>query len=92
MGVLTWLGNQRFRLNDGFENVLGPFGLLSGAFCLGGGALDRPNRASRLALELSWASFARFLLPTMAWGASISVAVAVVVLVIVSLFRPKDLS
>ena len=34
------------------------------------GPLDRPKRASRFVLELSWASFARFLLPKMAWGAS----------------------
>ena len=34
------------------------------------GPLDRPNRASRFVLELSWASFARFLQPTMALGAS----------------------
>ena len=32
------------------------------------GPLDRPNRASRFVLELSWASLARFLLPTMALG------------------------
>ena len=34
------------------------------------GPLDRPKRASRFVLELSWASFARFLLPKMALGAS----------------------
>ena len=33
------------------------------------GPLDRPRRASRFVLELSWASFARFLLPKMALGA-----------------------
>ena len=33
------------------------------------GLLDRPKRASRFVLELSWASFARFLLPKMALGA-----------------------
>ena len=33
------------------------------------GPLDRPKRASRFVLELSWASFARFLLPKMALGA-----------------------
>merc|ERR1712138_366855 len=33
------------------------------------GPLDRPKRASRSVLELSWASFARFLLPKMALGA-----------------------
>ena len=32
------------------------------------GPLDRPKRASRFVLELSWASFARFLLPKMALG------------------------
>ena len=30
--------------------------------------LDRPKRASRFVLALSWASFARFLLPKMALG------------------------
>ena len=33
------------------------------------GPLDRPKRASRFVLELSWASFAWFLLPKMALGA-----------------------
>ena len=33
------------------------------------GPIDRPKRASRFVLELSWASFARFLLPKMALGA-----------------------
>ena len=33
------------------------------------GPLHRPHRASRFLLELSWASFARFLLPKMALGA-----------------------
>ena len=33
------------------------------------GPLDRPKRASRSVLELSWTSFARFLLPKMALGA-----------------------
>ena len=32
------------------------------------GSLDRPKRASRFVLELSWASFARFLRPKMALG------------------------
>ena len=45
------------------------FWLLWGA--LGGslGLLDRRKRASRFVLELSWASFARFLLPKMTLGA-----------------------
>ena len=34
------------------------------------GPLDQPKRASRFVLELSWAWFARFLLPKMALGAS----------------------
>ena len=74
--ILTFLKNQRFRPKDGFESVLGlsralfrsSWGYLGSSL----GPLDRPNRASRFALELSWASFARFLLPTMAWGASMS--------------------
>ena len=33
------------------------------------GASSRPKRASRFVLELSWASFARFLLPKIALGA-----------------------
>ena len=73
LGILTFLKNQRFRSKDGFESVLGlsraPFGSSWGY--LGGslGPLDRPKKASRFVLELSWASFARFLLPKMALGA-----------------------
>ena len=68
--------NQRFRSKDGFESVLGlsraPFGSSWGYLGSSLGPLDRPKRASRFVLELSWASFARFLLPKMAWGASMS--------------------
>ena len=55
--------------------VLQSFGALSGSFLelLGAsgsseGPLDRPKRASRFILELSWAWFARLLLPKMALG------------------------
>ena len=72
-GILTFLKNQRFRSKDGFESVLGlsraPFGSSWGALGSSLGPLDRPKRASRFVLELSWASFARFLLPKMALGA-----------------------
>ena len=71
-----FLKNQHFRSKDGFESVWGlswaPFGSSWGS--LGGslGALHRPKRASRFDLELSWASFACFLLLKMAlstfWG------------------------
>ena len=65
--------NQRFRSKDGFESVLGlsraPFGSSWGSLGSSLGPLDRPKRASRFVLELSWASFARFLLPKMALGA-----------------------
>ena len=68
--------NQRFRSKDGFESVLGlsraPFGSSWGSPGNSLGPLDRPKRASRFVLELFWASFARFLLPKMAWGASMS--------------------
>ena len=71
--ILTFLKKQRFRSNDGFENVLGlsraPFGSSWGSLGSSLGPLDRPKRASRFVLELSWASFARFLLPKMALGA-----------------------
>ena len=72
VGKPTFSIQRRFRSEDGFGNVLGlprgPSGP-SGA-CLGGslGPLDRPKKASRLILEFSWASFARFLLPKMASG------------------------
>ena len=73
MRILTFLKNQRFRSKDGFESVLGlsraPFGSSWGALGSSLGPLDRPKRASRFVLELSWASFARFLLPKMALGA-----------------------
>ena len=64
--------NHHFRSKDGFESVLGlsrpPFGRSWGALGSSLGPLDRPKRASRFVLELSWASFARFLLPKMALG------------------------
>ena len=76
VGFLTFLKKQRLRPKDDVENGLGlcraPFESSWGYLGSSLGLLDRPNRASRFALELSWASFARFLLPTMAWGASIS--------------------
>ena len=72
--ILTFLKNQRFRPKDGFESVLGlsraPFGSSWGSLGSSLGPLDRPKRASRFVLELSWAWFARFLLPKMALGAS----------------------
>ena len=68
-----FLKNHHFRSKDGFESVLGlsraPFGSSWGALGSSLGPLDRPKRASRFVLELSWASFARFLLPKMALGA-----------------------
>ena len=73
-GILTRLKNQRFRFKDGFESVLGlsraTLGSSSGSLRSSLGPLDRPKRASRFVLELSWAWFARFLLPKMALGAS----------------------
>ena len=73
MEILTFLENQCFRPRDVFESVLGlsraPFGSSWGYLGSSLGPLDRPNKASRFALELSWASFARFLLPKMALGA-----------------------
>ena len=73
-GILTFLKNQRFRPKDGFESALelsratpgSSWGSLGSSL----GPLDRPKRASRFVLELSWAWFARFLLPKMALGAS----------------------
>ena len=74
IGILTVLKHQRFRPKDGFESVLGlsraPFGSSWGSLGSSLGPLDRPQRASRFVLELSWAWFARFLLPKMALGAS----------------------
>ena len=74
MRILTFLKKQRFRSNDGFGSVVGlsraPFGSSWGSLGSSLGPLDRPKRASRFVLELSWASFARSLLPKMAWGAS----------------------
>ena len=65
-----FLKNQRFRSKDGFESVLGlsraPFGSSWGALGSSLGPLDRPKRASRFILELSWAWFARLLLPKIA--------------------------
>ena len=46
-----------------------PFGSSLGAFGRSEGPLDPPKRASRYILELSWAWFARLLLPKMALGA-----------------------
>merc|ERR1712078_6468 len=52
-------------LSASFWELLGlSWGSLGSSF----GPLDRPKRASRFVLELSWASFARFLLPKMALG------------------------
>ena len=74
--ILTFLKKQRFRSNDGFGSVVGlsraPFGSSWGSLGSSFGPLDRPKKASRFALELSWASFDRFLLPNMACGASMS--------------------
>ena len=76
MGFFTCLKNQRFVFKDGPENVLAlsraTFGSFWWYFGSSLGFLDRPNRASSFALEFVWASFARFLLPSMAWGASMS--------------------
>ena len=73
MEILIFLKNQRFRSKDGFESVLGlaraPFGSSWGSLGSSLGPLDRPKRASRFVLELSWAWFARSLLPKMALGA-----------------------
>ena len=71
-----FLKNQRFRSKDGFEIVLGLSRALfrSSWKALGRseGPLDRPKRASRFILELSWAWFARLLLPKITlrgpWG------------------------
>ena len=72
--ILAFLKNQCFRSKDGFESVLGlsraPLGSSRGSLGNSFGPLDRPKRASRFVLELSWAWFARFLLPKMALGAS----------------------
>ena len=74
LGILTFLKKQRCRSKDGFESVLGlsraPFGSSWGSLGSSLGPLDRPKRASRFVLELSWAWFARFLLPKMALGTS----------------------
>ena len=73
MRILTFFKNQRFRPNDGFESVLGlsraTLGSSWGSLGNSLGPLDRPKRASKFVLELSWASLARFLLPMMALGA-----------------------
>ena len=57
-----------------FDSVLGlsraPFGNSWGSLGSFLGPLDRPKRASRFVLELSWAWFARSLLLKMALGAS----------------------
>ena len=71
---LHCLKNQRFRPTNGFESVLGlsraTLGSSWGSLGSSLGPLDRPKKASRFVLELSWAWFARFLLPKMALGAS----------------------
>ena len=65
--ILTFCRNQRFRSKNGFAIVFGlsraPFGSSWGALGRSEGPLDRPKRASRFILELSWAWFARLLLP-----------------------------
>ena len=72
--ILTFLKNQRFRPQDGFESVFGlswvRFGSFWGYFgsCLGL-LFDKKNVEIRLGIHLG--SFARFLLLTMASGASI---------------------
>ena len=75
-GILTFLKNHSFVLEDRFGSFLALF--LAHFGCSWGylvsflGLLDRPNWVSRFALELCWVSFARFLLPTMALGAPMS--------------------
>merc|ERR1712115_506559 len=70
--ILTFLKKQRFRSNDGFGSVVGlsraPFGSSWDSLGSSFGPLNRRKRASRFVLELSWASFARFLLPKVALG------------------------
>ena len=64
--------NQLFRSKNGFAIVLGlsraAFGSSWAALGSSEGPLDRPKRASIFILELSWAWFARLLLPKMALG------------------------
>ena len=63
-----------FRPKDGSESVLvlcrAAFGSSRGYLRGSLGPRDRPKRVSRFVLELCSASCARFLLPKMAWGAS----------------------
>ena len=70
--ISSFLRNQRFRSKHGFAIVLGlsraPLGSSWGALGSSEGLLNRPKRASRFMLELSWAWFARLLLPKMALG------------------------
>ena len=65
-----FLKNHHFRSKDGFESVLGlsraTLGSSWGSLGSSLGPLDRPKRASRFVLELSWAWFACFLLSKMA--------------------------
>ena len=74
--ILTFVKNPSFVLEDRFGSVLAlfraPFGSSWGYFVSSLGLLDRPNRVPRFALELSWASFARFLLRDDGRGASMS--------------------
>ena len=69
---MTILRNQLLRSQNGFAIVLGlsraPFGSSWAALGSSEGPLDRPKRASRFILELSWPWFARLLLPKMALG------------------------
>ena len=70
--ILTFWRNERFRSKNGFAIVLGLSRALFGsswkARGRSEGPLDPPKRASRFILELSWAWFARLLLPKMALG------------------------
>ena len=70
--ILTFVRNLRFRSKNGFAIVWGlsraPFGSSWGALGSSEGPIDPPKRASRYILELSWAWFARLLLPKIALG------------------------
>ena len=70
--ISAFLRNLCFRSKNGCAIVLGlsrtPFGSSLGALGSSEGPLDPPKRASRYILELSWAWFARLLLPKMALG------------------------
>ena len=63
--IQRWFWKRFGALSASFWELLGgSWGALGSSL----GPLDRPKRASRFVLELSWASFARFLLPKMALG------------------------